>query len=91
MKTSVLLLPSLLALPVLAMAAMLWPQRAFLLHLDPPPERRLLVAIDMVTGAARGLQLADSEKMCLAMAGAPAWPALAQLKTGERLDCRVPK
>lgn len=88
---SLRLLAALLAVPFLAMGAMLWPYRAELLHLEPPPEQRLLVAIDTATGAARGLQLIDSEKMCRIMAGAPAWPALFQIKTTERLDCRVPK
>lgn len=86
-----LLGPTLLALPFIAMAMMLWPHRQTLLHLEPPPERRLLVAVDAATGAARGLQLTGSEKMCLAMAAAPAWPALFQIKTFERLDCRAPK
>lgn len=90
MKSPVLL-PALLALPVLAMGVMLWPHRQMLLHLEPPPERRLLVAVDTATGAARGLQLMGSEKTCLSMAGAPAWPELFQIKTFERLDCRVPK
>lgn len=69
----------------------LWPWVRPLLHPEPPPERRLLVAVDTATGAVRGLQLIDSEKMCLVMAAAPAWPALFGIQTTERLDCRVAK
>lgn len=90
MKTSVLL-PALLSLPFLGMGAMLWPHRGELLHLEPPPQRRLLVAIDTATGAERGLRLLDDEKMCIVISQAPAWPALYQLTTVERLDCRAPK
>lgn len=82
---------ALIALLLAGCAVALWPWVRPLLHPEPPPERRLLVAIDTATGAARGLQLIDSEKMCLVMAGAPAWPALFGIKTTERLDCRVPK
>lgn len=69
----------------------LWPWVRPLLHPEPPPEARLLVAVDTATGAARGLRLIDSEKMCRVIAAAPAWPALFQIQTTERLDCRVPK
>lgn len=80
-----------LAVPFLGMGALLWPHRAELLHLAPPPEKRLLVAVDTASGAERPLRLLDDEKICTIMSTAPAWPELFQIKTWERLDCRAPK
>ena len=72
---------------------------AFLLAAaSPPPEppRTLLVAVDMVTGVVRGLVNLESEPVCLAAAKhhqpLGSWArGYYHVKTGERLDCRVPK
>jgi hypothetical protein len=58
--------------------------------------RTLLVAIDMVTGAVRGLCNLESESGCLAAAKyhqpLGSWARETyHVRTGERLDCRVPK
>lgn len=58
--------------------------------------RTLLVAIDMVTGAVRGLCNLESEAGCLAAAKyhqpLGSWARETyHVRTGERLDCRVPK
>lgn len=82
---------ALLGLLLAGFGVMLWPWRTVLFPREPPPEQTLLVAVDMATGAARGLERMQTEKLCRIVAEAPAWPALYGIKTGERLDCRAPK
>ena len=58
--------------------------------------RTLLVAVDMVTGAVRGLCNLESEQVCLgAMKINQPLDSAARhryrVRTGERLDCRAPK
>lgn len=58
--------------------------------------RTLLVAIDMVTGVVRGLCNLESEAVCLGAVriNQPLGSAARhryQVRTGERLECRVPK
>jgi hypothetical protein len=58
--------------------------------------RTLLVAVDMVTGAVRGLVNLESEETCLGAVKIHqplgSWARETyHVRTGERLDCRVPK
>jgi hypothetical protein len=58
--------------------------------------RTLLVAIDMVTGVVRGLCNLESEAVCLGAVKIHqplgSWArGFYKVRTGERLDCRVPK
>lgn len=55
-----------------------------------PAPKRLLVAVD-ASGRARELELLKDEPLCLTISTAPAWPALYQLKTGERFECGAEK
>lgn len=56
-----------------------------------PLPRRLLVAVDTLSGAERAIDLLATGDLCATVSTAPAWPALYGLKAGERFDCRVPK
>jgi hypothetical protein len=55
------------------------------------PPRRLLVAVDTLSGQARGIDLLATGDLCATVSTAPAWPALYGLKATERFECRVPK
>lgn len=57
----------------------------------PAPERTLLVGVDLATGAVRGLILRDTEAECLASVQSYITHEYFEIRTTERLDCRVPK
>lgn len=52
------------------------------------PDRRELVAVDIVTGAVRPLEVAPDAALCAVMSRHTAWPPLHALQTWERLECR---
>lgn len=60
---------------------------------QPPPSapRTLLVAIDTLTGSARGLTLTDDEQTCLSKLKGTVWAEYHDVRPTERMECRVPR